>query len=89
MSRHRKIIDKLKVKTPASDIKWSELKGVLESFGYVMLKSGSGSGRKFYNEEKRALFLCHQPHPSPCIDKGCIADVVEHLKEHGYLKEEI
>jgi len=88
MSRNQKIIDKLKAKTPASDIKWAQLKGILESFGYVMHKSGASSSRKFYHKEKRALICCHQPHPTPCVDKGCIADVVNHLKEYGFLKEE-
>ncbi len=37
------------------------------------LKSkGGGSGRKFYHKGKDALICCHQPHPNPCVDKGCI-----------------
>jgi hypothetical protein len=87
MSKHQKTLEKLKSNSPASDIKWSELKSFLEYLGYLTLKSRGGSGRKFYHKEKRALFLCHQPHPSPCVDKGCIADVAEHLKEHGFLEE--
>lgn len=84
MSKHQKIIGKLKAKNPASDIKWAQLKGVLEHFGYIMLKSGASSSRKFYHKEKKALICCHQPHPSPCVDKGCIANVADHLKEHGF-----
>lgn len=84
MSRHDKALDKLRASPPASDITWAELKSVLEHLGYKMLK-GSGSRRKFYHEEKNALIICHQPHPSPTVDKGCVVDVVEHLKLNGMI----
>lgn len=67
MSRHRKALERLCANPPAQDIKWQELKGVLEHLGYVMLKN-SGSRRKFYHEEKKALIICHEPHPSPNVD---------------------
>lgn len=85
MAKHHKVLDKLCAKPPAADIKWDELKGLLEHLGYTMLKN-SGSRRKFFHKEKNALICCHQPHPSPDVDKGCIADVAEHLKTHGFTK---
>lgn len=84
MAKHQKALAKLCSTPPSSDIKWSELKGVLEHLGYVMLKN-SGSRRKFFHKEKNALIICHEPHPSPDVDKGCIADVIEHLKTHGFI----
>lgn len=84
MSKHQKALQKLCVVPPAADIKWQELKGVLEHLGYTML-SNSGSRRKFYHAEKKALIICHEPHPSPSVDKGCIADVIEHLKIYGFI----
>lgn len=84
MSRHRKALEKLCATPPASDIKWDELKSVLEHLGYKMLK-GSGSRRKFFNEGTKALIICHAPHPSPNVDKGCIEDVREHLKANGFI----
>lgn len=86
MSKHSKALAKLCATPPAADLKWDELKTVLEHLGYVMLK-GSGSRRKFYHREKDALIICHQPHPTPSVDKGCIADVTEHLRTHGFIKE--
>jgi len=31
------------------------------------------------------VFQLHLPDPSPNVDKGCIADVVEHLKSNGFI----
>jgi len=85
MTKHRKALEKLCAKPPASNIKWAELKSALEHLGYEMLKN-SGSRRKFFHPAKNALIICHEPHPSPNVDKGCIADVAEHLKTHGFIK---
>lgn len=84
MSRHRKALEKLCATPPSADIKWNELKGVLEHLGYTMLKGG-GSRRKFFHKTKNALIICHEPHPSPDVDKGCITDVIEHLKTQGFI----
>ncbi|WP_409993974.1 type II toxin-antitoxin system HicA family toxin [Roseateles albus] len=84
MSKHQKALHRLCANPPASDIKWQELKGVLEHLGYDMLK-GSGSRRKFFHAGKKALIICHQPHPSPTVDKGCISDVIEHLTVYGFI----
>jgi predicted RNA binding protein YcfA (HicA-like mRNA interferase family) len=84
MAKHQKALERL-CSTPApSDFKWLELKGVLEHLGYRMLKN-SGSRRKFFHEGKKALIICHQPHPSPDVGKTCITDVVEHLKDYGFI----
>ncbi len=80
----QKIIDKLCTIPVPANLKWRELRAVLLHFGYVEFK-GSGSRRKFFHEEKNALISLHAPHPSPDVDKGCIADVVAHLKEHGFI----
>jgi predicted RNA binding protein YcfA (HicA-like mRNA interferase family) len=77
---------KLCTKPPPADLKWDELRAILEHLGYRLLK-GAGSRRKFYHEQKDALIICHCPHPSPNVDKGCVADVVAHLKKHGFISE--
>lgn len=85
MGKHDNTLERLCAKPPAAGIKWAELKGLLEHLGYTMLKN-SGSRRKFYHKGKNALICCHQPHPLPDVDKGCIADVAEHLKANGFTK---
>jgi len=84
MSRYQKALARLCTTPPPSDIKWTELKALLEHLGYKMLNN-SGSRRKFYHSEKRALIICHEPHPSPSVDKGCVVGVVEHLRARGFL----
>lgn len=88
MSKHEKNLQRLSVTPVPAQIKWDELVGVLKYLGYKQLKTGQsgGSRRKFYHEEKDDLISCHEPHPSPDVDKGCIADVVEHLTAHGFIK---
>lgn len=84
MSKHSKALAKLSAVPPPSDLKWDELKAVLEHLGYEMLRGG-GSRRKFFHPQKNALIICHQPHPSGEVDRGCITDVVTHLKAHGLI----
>jgi len=84
MSKGRKALEKISATPPPSNVKWIDLKSMLEHLGYKML-TGNGSRRKFYNQEKNDLIICHEPHPSPDADKGCVADVVEHLRKHGFI----
>ncbi len=88
MSKQAKILQKLSAPQTPAGLKWDELVGVLKYLGYEQLKSGksSGSRRKFYHKTKDALISCHQPHPSPDVDKGCVADIVTHLKTYGFIK---
>ena len=86
MSKHSKALAKLSASPPPSNIKWDELKSILEHLGYTVLK-GSGSRRKFYHKEKDDLIICHEPHPSLNVDKGCVSDVVDHLRARGFIEE--
>jgi predicted RNA binding protein YcfA (HicA-like mRNA interferase family) len=70
-----------------ANLKWDELRAALSSVGYEML-SGKGSRRKFVHKDTKAIISCHEPHPSPDVDKGCIVDIVAHLKAHGFIKDQ-
>lgn len=86
MSTRSKLLAKICAVPPPSDVRWEELKATLEQLGYRMLV-GSGSRRKFYHEGRNALIICHQPHPRRHVDKGCITDIVLHLKAYGFVVE--
>jgi predicted RNA binding protein YcfA (HicA-like mRNA interferase family) len=86
MSRYSKALAKLAAVAAPADLKWDELRALLEHLGYKLMK-GAGSRRKFYHEGKDALIICHCPHPSPNVDKGCVADVAAHLTAHGFIQE--
>lgn len=85
MSRHQKALARLQASPPPSNFTWDELVGVLKHLGYSVL-NGKGSRRKFFHQERKLLIICHEPHPSSIVDKGCIVDVVEHLRANGLLQ---
>lgn len=85
MSKQSKALEKLCQEPTPSNYKWDDLKSLLLSLGYAEVK-GAGSRRKFFHKEKNALISCHQPHPNPDVDKGCISDIVKHLKDHQFIK---
>lgn len=87
MSRHEKQLRRLCEKPPPSDFSWSELTTVLGRLGYRLLK-GAGSRRKFHNVELDLIIICHEPHPKPHVDRGCIRDVVGHLKDNGLIEDD-
>ena len=84
MSKHQKALERLCASPPPANFKWADLRAILEHLGYDMLKN-TGSRRKFVHRETKAIISCHEPHPSPDVDKGCIADVVEHLRRNGLI----
>ena len=84
MSKHAKNLAKLLATPTPSDFKWDDLVSLLSGLGYKVIKN-SGSRRKFFNEKLNLLISCHEPHPSPNVDKGCIVDVVEHLQTNGVI----
>jgi len=82
--KYEKILIRLAAKPPPSNFKWPELVSVLRYLGFELL-TGSGSRRKFHHREKNILIICHQPHPTQNVDKGCLVDVVNTLTDHGLL----
>lgn len=82
LGKHDKLRDKLKLRPPPSDVRWDELVALLESYGYKKL-NGKGSRRKFHEPHSDALIICHEPHPSPVMDKGAIVAIDEHLGNRG------
>lgn len=84
MSKQSKALEKLCREPTPANFKWEELVGLLVSLDYQEL-NGSGSRKKFFHKEKNALIICHKPHPNPDVDKGCIADIVKHLREHKFI----
>lgn len=87
MSKKDKLIARMRTKPPPADFTWGELCKVLKNLGYEQLKN-SGSRRKFFHKEKNLLISCHEPHPCPEVDKGCLVDVLAHLKTNGLIEED-
>jgi hypothetical protein len=89
MAKHQKTLKKICECPTRSDIKWDDLKSLLEHLGYIVLKKigkTGGSRRKFFNAERNHLIVCHEPHPRSEVSKGCVEDVAEKLREIGFIK---
>ena len=84
MSKYEKALAKLQARPVPADFKWDDLVSLLRHLGYTKLNN-SGSRRKFYNQSKDLMIICHEPHPKSVVDKGCIVDVVDHLKTNGLI----
>jgi predicted RNA binding protein YcfA (HicA-like mRNA interferase family) len=82
MSRHEKLILKLKAKPTPSDVTWNELKLILKHLGYEIL-SNRGSRRKFVHVETKEIISLHEPHPNPEVKTYVIKQVVEQLQMSG------
>lgn len=89
MSKHEKILLKMCRTPPPSDLRWDEMVVVLQGLGFEQYKAGKtgGSRRRFVHGETKIIILCHEPHPSPNVDKGCVVQVVGHLRDHGFILE--
>lgn len=81
-NRHRRLLDAIRSKPPPANVKWDELVAALKSIGFRVLNR-SGSRRQFYHPGCGRAISCHQPHPSPDVDKGCLADIGQFLNDNG------
>ena len=72
-----------------SDFTFDELQRLLEGFGYEKSNKGKTSGSRliFKNGAKRPIML-HKPHPGNIVKEYAMKQVLEDLKEAGFIKEE-
>jgi len=77
LSQIEKLIEKLKSKP--TDFEYSELKRVMNHFGYKE-REGTGSRKRFINDSGYTLTL-HKPHKPPQLMSYQIKEVIEHLEE--------
>lgn len=87
MSRQEKLIKRL-LSVP-KDFTWDELVKVLAHFEYEELTGGKtgGSRRRFVDGNKNIITL-HKPHPGNIVKQYALREVITHLKEKGFLKDE-
>lgn len=74
----------IRLKSRPKDFTWRELQQIMTHFGYEELK-GSGSRRKFFNPDTKALISLHEPHPKPFLKAYALDLVIDHLKELSLL----
>ena len=72
-----------------SDFTFDEMQRLLEGFGYEKSNKGKTSGSRliFKNGAKLPIML-HKPHPGNIVKEYAMKQVLEDLKEAGFIKEE-
>lgn len=87
MSQIEKVLAKLTKAPSPKDFSWIELQKVMKYFGYKELE-GAGSRKKFVHPLTTHKIFLHKRHPDSTLIGPQISDVVESLKEQGYLKND-
>ena len=70
-----------------SDFTFDEMQRLLEGYGYEKSNKGRTSGSRliFKNGNKRPIML-HKPHPGNIVKEYAMKQVLEDLKEAGFIK---
>ena len=72
-----------------SDFTFDEMQRLLAGYGYEKGNKGRTSGSRiiFKNGAKRPIML-HKPHPGNIVKEYAMKQVLEDLKEAGFIKKE-
>ena len=70
-----------------SDFTFDEMQRLLKGYGYERGNKGKTSGSRliFKNGDKRPIML-HQPHPGNLVKEYAMKQVMEDLREAGFIK---
>lgn len=84
MSTKEKLLGRFK--TLPTDFTFDELESLLKIFGYYRFNKGRTSGSRiiFDNGRKRPIML-HKPHPGNVVKRYALKQVLDFLKEEGYI----
>lgn len=81
--------DKLRVRllTRPSDFTYSELKTILNGFGYSEVKSGRTSGSRvaFVNDLTKHIIRLHRPHPGNILKLYQVNQIIAELKKEDLI----
>ena len=83
MSQHEKLLKRLLSKP--NDFEWSEAVTLLGHYGFVVI-ANSGARRKFKHTDTNKLIIVHAPHPQNILKRYSIDDIIETLKEGGFIE---
>ncbi len=83
MGKTDKLKDKL-LNIP-NDLKYSELKTILESFGFFEDTKGKTSGSRvmFIRNSDKSKISGHKPHGNDSVSVGWIKNIIKYLEDKG------
>ncbi|MCP4681897.1 MAG: type II toxin-antitoxin system HicA family toxin [Desulfobacterales bacterium] len=64
----------------SANIKWKEVFALLKDLGAEIIER---EGSRIAVVLDGEVHIQHKPHPSPCVDKGAVADLRDFLKNRG------
>lgn len=82
MSKHEKLLAKLKATPPPSDLRWEELVSVLEHLGYKGSCNG-GSHHRFVHQTSLDVINVPKPHPDNFVRRHYLRQIAEKLNNQG------
>lgn len=84
MSKRDKLL--IRFMTLPRDFTWSELKAMLEGFGFTESQAGktSGSRVRFYKDSYPPIML-HKPHPGSILKNYQMKYIKEYLQNEGLI----
>jgi predicted RNA binding protein YcfA (HicA-like mRNA interferase family) len=84
MSTIEKLLERLR--SIPSDLKYSEVRKILNHLGYKESTKGATSGSRilFYNEENQKIMF-HKPHGKEAMKKITIKQIISALRTHKKL----
>jgi predicted RNA binding protein YcfA (HicA-like mRNA interferase family) len=82
MSQLEKLLEQF-INTPFP--KWSDVLALMKKLGYRKLE-GDGSRVKFVNLEMKSVIELHRPHPENTIKMYAKKDIINELKDKGFIK---
>lgn len=79
---------KERIKKVPKDYTFQEARSLLLSLGFMDANKGktSGSRVRFYREDNGLFINLHKPHPGDIMKEHAVKQLVEFLRENGYLK---
>ena len=87
MSKTEKLLQRLL--SDPKDFTWEELVTILLHFGFAELKKGkTGGSRRKFTDAKKNVIILHKPHPGNIVKQYALKQVITHLNEKGYIKDE-
>lgn len=86
MNKRDKLIKRFR--TLPKDFTFEEVETLFLGCGFELANKGatSGSRVKFYNESDQKAYIMHKPHPSNIIKGYMMRDILNFLKNNGYIE---
>lgn len=85
MTQNNKTLAKMQREPTPADLRWDEVAGALASLGFEA-QNNDGSRRRFLHPAYGLSINLHKPHPQPEMKRYAIRQLVDFLRNNGFLE---